>query len=181
MTDKKIDNRNGMELEPLSATDDQLLQAFFADNRMEEIPDEGFSDRVMQALPALEQEKTVLTLEQEKTVLTLEQEKTVLALEQEKTVLALDQKKALAKRRRLEHLWTAACVAVGIVAAVVCQGWEQIQGWLFSMKIDFLLTGSRALTHVADAITPTQNLLMILAGLLVLVMVWGYNELADAR
>ena len=145
MTDKMIDNMNGMELEPLSATDDQLLQAFFADNRMEEIPDDGFSDRVMQALPSLEQEK------------------------------------ALVKRRRLEHLWTEACVAVGIVAAVVCQGWEQIQGWLFSMKIDFLLTGSRALTHLADAITPTQNLLMMLAGIVVLVMVWGYNELADAR
>lgn len=152
MTDKMIDNRNGMELEPLSATDDQLLQAFFADNRMKEIPDDGFSDRVMQALPSLEPEKTVLSLEQ-----------------------------ALAKRRRLEHLWTAACVAVGVVAAVVCQGWEQIQGWLFSMKIDFLLTGSRALTHLADAIPQTQNLLMMLAGIVVLVMVWGYNELADAR
>ena len=172
MTDKMIDNIKGMELEPLSAADDQLLQAFFADNRMEEIPDDGFSDRVMQALSALEQEKTMLALEQKKTVL---------SLEQEKTVLTLEQKQALAKRRRLEHLWTAACVAVGIVAAVVCQGWEQIQGWLFSMKIDFLLSGSRALTHVADAITPTQNLLMMLAGLLVLVMVWGYNELADAR
>ena len=163
MTDKMIDNRNGMELEPLSATDNQLLQAFFADNRMEEIPDDGFSDRVMQALPGLEPEKTLL------------------ALDQEKTVLSLEQEQALAKRRRLEHLWTAACVAVGIVAAVVCQGWEQIQGWLFSMKIDFLLTGSRALTHVADAVTQTQNLLMMLAGIVVLVMVWGYNELADAR
>ena len=163
MTDKMIDNRNGMELEPLSATDDQLLQAFFADNRMEEIPDDGFSDRVMQALPGLEQEKTIL------------------ALEQEKTMLSLEQEQAWAKRRRLEHLWTAACVAVGIVAAVVCQGWEQIQGWLFSMKIDFLLTGSRALTHVADAVTQTQNLLMMLAGIVVLVMVWGYNEVADAR
>lgn len=145
MTDKMIGNINGVELEPLSATDDQLLQAFFADNKMEEIPDDGFSDRVMQALPSLEQEK------------------------------------ALAKRRRLEHLWTAACVAVGIVAAVVCQGWEQIQGWLFSMKIDFLLTGSRALTHVLDTIMQTQNLLMMLAGIVVLVMVWGYNEVADAR
>ena len=163
MTDKMIDNIKGMEFEPLSATDDQLLQAFFADNRMEEIPDDGFSDRVMQALPGLEQEKTIL------------------ALEQEKTMLSLEQEQAWAKRRRLEHLWTAACVAVGIVAAVVCQGWEQIQGWLFSMKIDFLLTGSRALTHVAEAITPTQNLLMMLAGIIVLVMVWGYNELADAR
>ena len=163
MTDKMIDNRNGMELEPLSATDDQLLQAFFANNRMEEVPDDGFSDRVMQALPSLEQEKNML------------------ALEQEKTVLALEQEQALAKRRRLEHLWTAACVAIGVVAAVVCQGWEQIQGWLFSMKIDFLLTGSRALTHLADAIPQTQNLLMMLAGIVVLVMVWGYNELADAR
>ena len=152
MTDKMIDNRNGMELEPLSATDDQLLQAFFADNRMEEIPDDGFSDRVMQALPALDPEKTVLALDQD-----------------------------LAKRLRLEHLWTAACVAVGVVAAVVCQGWEQIQGWLFSMKIDFLLTGSRALTHVLDTIMQTQNLLMLLAGIFVLIMVWGYNELADAR
>lgn len=154
MTDKMIDKINGRKLEPLSATDDQLLQAFFADNRMEEIPDDGFSDRVMQALPGLDPEKTMLTL---------------------------DQDQALAKRLRLEHLWTAACVAVGVVAAVVCQGWEQIQGWLFSMKIDFLLTGSRALTHVLDTIMQTQNLLMMLAGIVVLVMVWGYNELADAR
>ncbi len=145
MTDKMIDNMNGMELEPLSVTDDQLLQAFFADNRMEEVPDDGFSDRVMQALPDLEQEK------------------------------------ALAKRRRLEHLWTAVCVAVGVIAAVVCQGWEQIQGWLFSMKIDFLLSGSRALTHVAESIGHSQNLLTLLAGFVVLIMVWGYNELADAR
>ena len=154
MTDKMIDNRNGRKLEPLSATDDQLLQAFFADNRMEEIPDDGFSDRVMQALPGLDPEKTVLTL---------------------------DQDQALAKRLRLEHLWTAACVAVGVVAAVVCQGWEQIQGWLFSMKIDFLLSGSRALTHVAESIGHSQNLLTLLAGFVVLIMVWGYNELADAR
>ena len=163
MTDKMIDNINGVELEPLSATDDQLLQTFFADNKMEEIPDDGFSDRVMQALPGLEPEKTLL------------------ALDQEKTVLSLEQEQALAKRLRLEHLWTAACVAVGVVAAVVCQGWEQIQGWLFSIKIDFLLTGSRALTHVLDAIMQTQNLLMMLAGIVVLVMVWGYNEVADAR
>ena len=154
MTDKMIDNRNGMEFEPLSATDDQLLQAFFADNRMDEVPDDGFSNRVMQALPALEQEKTVPAFEQEQ---------------------------ALAKRRRLEHLWTAVCVAIGVIAAVVCQGWEQIQGWLFSMKLEFLMTGSRALTHLAESIGHSQNLLMMLAGIFVLIMVWGYNELADAR
>ena len=163
MTDKMIDNRKGMELEPLSAPDDQLLQAFFADNRMEEIPDDGFSDRVMQALPGLGQEQALLSLDQEK------------------TVLVLDQEKALAKRRRLEHLWTAACVAVGVVAAVVCQGWEQIQGWLYGMKIDFLLTGSHALRHGVETAVNTQNLWLMLAGIVVLVLVWGYNELADAR
>ena len=145
MTDKINDKIKSMDMEPLNASDEQLLQAFFADNGMAGIPDDGFSDRVMQALPALEQEKT------------------------------------LAKRRRLEHLWTAACVAVGVIAAVVCQGWEQIQGWLFSMKIDFLMSGSRALTHVAESIGHSQNLLMMLVGIFVLIMVWGYNELADAR
>ena len=145
MTDKINDKIKSQDMEPLNASDEQLLQAFFADNGMAGIPDDGFSDRVMLALPALGQEK------------------------------------ALAKRRRLEHLWTAACVAVGVIAAVVCQGWEQIQGWLFSMKIDFLMSGSRALTHVAESIGHSQSLLTVLAGFVVLIMVWGYNELADAR
>ena len=86
MTDKINDKIKSQDMEPLNASDEQFLQAFFADNMMAGIPDDGFSDRVMQALPDLEQEK------------------------------------ALAKRRRLEHLWTAACVAVGVIAAVVCQG-----------------------------------------------------------
>ena len=145
INDNKLKNING---EPLSLQDEELLQQFFADCRMSEIPDDGFSDRVMHALPALPETET---------------------------------EKSLVKRQRLEHLWTAACVAAGIIIAVVCQGWEQIQGWLFSMKIDFLLSGSRALTHVADSVAHSQNLLMVLAGFIVLIMVWGYNELADAR
>lgn len=145
INDNKLKNING---EPLSLQDEELLQQFFADCRMSEIPDDGFSDRVMHALPALPE---------------------------------TDTEKSLVKRQRLEHLWTAACVAAGIIIAVVCQGWEQIQGWLFSMKIDFLLSGSRALTHVADSVAHSQNLLMALAGIVVLIMVWGYNELADAR
>ena len=154
MTDKINDKIKSKNIEPLSASDEQLLQAFFADNRMDEVPDDGFSNRVMQAL---------------------------LGLEQEKIVPALEQERALVKRRRLEHLWTAVCMAIGVIAAVVCQGWEQIQDCLFSMKIDFLLSGSRALTHVAESIGHSQNLLTLLAGFVVLIMVWGYNELADAR
>ncbi len=145
MTDKINDKIKSKNIEPLSASDEQLLQAFFADNMMAEIPDEGFSDKVMLSLPALEQER------------------------------------ALVKRRRLEHLWTAVCMAIGVIAAVVCQGWEQILGLFYNMKIDFLLTGSRALAYVADSIDRSQNLLMVLAGIFLLIMVWGYNELADAR
>lgn len=145
MTDKINDKIKSKNTEPLSASDEQLLQAFFADNMMAEIPDEGFSDKVMLSLPALEQER------------------------------------AFVKRRRLEHLWTVVCMAIGVIAAVVCQGWEQILGLFYNMKIDFLLTGSRALTYVADSIDRSQNLLMVLAGFVVLIMVWGYNELADAR
>ncbi len=145
MTDKINDKIKSKNIDPLSASDEQLLQAFFADNMMAEIPDEGFSDKVMLSLPAIEQER------------------------------------AFVKRRRLEHLWTVVCMAIGVIAAVVCQGWEQILGLFYNMKIDFLLTGSRALTYVADSIDRSQNLLMVLAGFVVLIMVWGYNELADAR
>ena len=152
MTDKTIDNTRNMNIEQvsmdldaeLSAQDEQLLQSFFAECRMD-IPDDGFSDRVMQALPSSEMEKEV------------------------------------AKRRRLEHLWTAACVAIGIVAAVVCQGWEQIQSFLYGMKIDFLVSGSRALTQSLNVLGQSHNLLLMLAGALVIVMVWGYNEVSDAR
>ena len=139
INDKKLESMKG---EPLNPQDEELLKMFFSDCQMSEIPNDGFSDRVMQALPALPETDTAMSL---------------------------------VKRQRLEHLWTAACVAAGIIIAVVCQGWEQIQGWLFSMKIDFLLT------HVADSIAHSQNLLMVLAGIVVLIMVWGYNELADAR
>ncbi len=144
MTDNKTNMKNNMSgNQPLLNIDDEkLLESFFADCRMD-IPDDGFSDKVMNALPATSHELSHAN-------------------------------------RRLEHLWTAVCVALGIIAAVVCQGWEQIQGFLFSMKIDFLLSGSHALTHVVDALAQSHNLWMMLVGIVVLIMVWGYNEVMDA-
>lgn len=146
MTDNKNLKKTNLcdPVSPISMDDEKLLQSFFADCQMD-IPDDGFSDRVMAALPSCEMEKEV------------------------------------AKRHRLEHLWTAACVVSGIVAAVVCQGWEQIQAFLYDMKIDFLLSGSRALTQSLDALGHSHNLLLMLAGALVIVMVWGYNVVSDAR
>lgn len=141
MTDKDLDMINQTML---GQDDEQLLQSFFADCQTE-IPDDGFSDRVMAALPSTEAEK------------------------------------AAVMRRRMEHVWTLVCVAIGLIAAVVCQGWEQIQGFLFSMKIDFLMSGSRALTQAVDSLCHSQNLWMLLAGCLVVAMVWGYNEAMDAK
>ncbi len=132
-------------------TNEKLLEAFFADCRMD-LPDDGFSDRVMAALP-----------------------------EDEVTANAIVHSPVVAPHHRLERLWTAACVAIGIVALLFCQGWEQLQSLLFTMKIDFLLSGSRLLTQVTEAISQSHNLLMLLAGMLTVVCVWGYNELLDAR
>lgn len=128
----------------LAQDDEQLLQSFFADCQTE-LPDDGFSDRVMAALPSTEAEK------------------------------------AAVMRRRMEHVWTLVCVAIGLIAAVVCQGWEQIQGFLFSMKIDILMSGFRALTHAVDTLCHSQNLWMALAGCLVIALVWGYNKALDAK
>ena len=128
----------------LAQDDEQLLQSFFADCQTE-LPDNGFSDRVMAALPSTEAEKAAIM------------------------------------RRRMEHVWTLVCVAIGLIAAVVCQGWEQIQGFLFSMKIDILMSGSRALTHAVDTLCHSPNLWMALAGCLVIALVWGYNKALDAK
>lgn len=135
---------NKMNQTLLAQDDEHLLQSFFADCQTE-LPDDGFSDRVMAALPSTEAEK------------------------------------AAVMRRRMEHVWTLVCVAIGLIAAVVCQGWEQIQGFLFSMKIDILMSGSRALTHAVDTLCHSQNLWMALAGCLVIALVWGYNKALDAK
>lgn len=146
MTDNKNLNKKNISdpVSPISMDDEKLLESFFADCSMD-IPDDGFSDRVMAALPSAEAEQ------------------------------------AARKRILLEHLWTAACVAIGIVAAVICQGWEQIQALFDSMKLDILMSGSRAVSHVAETLGHSHNLWMMLAGILVLFMVWGYNAVQDSR
>ena len=81
----------------------------------------------------------------------------------------------------LERLWTAICVIVGLAAVVAFQFFDQLQSLLFSMKIDFLLSSSRALTSVSDVICHAQNLWMALGACVVLFLVWGYNELMDLK
>ena len=63
MTDKINDKKlESMKEEPLNPQDEELLKMFFSDCQMSEIPDDGFSDRVMQALPALPETDTAMSL-----------------------------------------------------------------------------------------------------------------------
>ncbi len=163
MTDKELKHKNMMvdalnpllmgEAEPLPEADEQLLASFFADCRMSEIPDDGFSDRVMAALPVEE-----VSLATSPTV--------------EKAPTAI---------LRLERLWTAACVAIGIISLFAFQGWGYLQDCLFNFKMSFMLNGSRILCQTLDALSQSTNLWMMLGGAVVLTMVWGYNEVMDAR
>jgi len=131
----------------LSMDDERLLESFFADCRMD-IPDDGFSDRVMAALPSVES--------------------------QENRVVSMF-------NRRLEHLWTAVCVIAGLVFLFVFRGMDYLKDSLFAFKISFLTNGSRILSQTVDAFAHSANLWMMLLGVGVLVVVWGYNELMDAR
>lgn len=133
MTDKDI--VKDMEL---SAEDEMLLQSFFADSQVE-IPDDGFSDRVMASLP-------------------------------------------VERRVHWEYLWAAFCLFVGIVVFVVGNGWGSLQDWLFSFRIDSMMSIARLSTLMDGNIASmTTHVLMTLAGIVTLVVVWGYNELMDAH
>ena len=123
----------------LNVEDEKLLQAFFADSQME-IPDNGFSDKVMASLPA-------------------------------------------EKSARLEHIWLAICLLLGIGAFVVENGWSSIQDWFFSFKIEGLLSIAHTVSHIGGyfAQTSTNNILMMLAGIATIIAVWGYNKMMDVR
>lgn len=125
--------------------DDELLRAFFADHIMEDIPDDGFSDRVMASLPSWETEKITVV------------------------------------RQKMERLWTVVCVLIGTVFLFAFQGWSYLQDTLFHLKLSFVLNGSRILCQTVDALSQSSSLWMMLVSVVVLTLVWGYNELMDAR
>ena len=133
MTDNNMKNEF-----QVNAEDEKLLQTFFADCQTE-IPDNGFSEKVMASLPA---EKSI----------------------------------------RLEHIWLAVCLFLGIAAFVVENGWSSIQDWFFSFKIEGMLSIAHMVSHVGGYLAHTStNILMVLAGIATIVAVWGYNKVMDAR
>lgn len=133
MTDKDMDKDMYMEL---GADDELLVQSFFANARVE-IPDDGFSDRVMASLP-------------------------------------------VERRVHWEYLWTAFCLFLGVAVFVLGNGWNHLRDWLFSFKIESLMGVARLSTLVDGSVgSIPAHLLTVLAGIVTLVVVWGYNEMMD--
>lgn len=121
----------------LNDADEQLLQAFFADHQ-EEIADDGFSDRVMQHLPA-------------------------------------------PSHRRLERWWQVACLVMGVIFIVSTQMVSSLEDSLFASKVTAMMLFSKVLCSLGELIAQPQQLLMLLAGMVTILCVWGYNKVLDAR
>ena len=121
----------------LNDADEQLLQAFFADHQ-EEIADDGFSNRVMQHLPA-------------------------------------------PSHRRMERWWQVACIVMGVVFIVSTQMVSSLEDSLFASKVTAMMLFSKALCSLGELIAQPQQLLMMLAGMVTILCVWGYNKVLDAR
>lgn len=121
----------------LNDADEQLLQAFFADHQ-EEIADDGFSDRVMQHLPA-------------------------------------------PSHRRLERWWQVACLVMGVIFIVSTQMVSSLEDSLFASKVTAMMLFSKALCSLGEHVAQPQQLLMLLAGMVTVLCVWGYNKVLDAR
>lgn len=121
----------------LNDADEQLLQAFFADHQ-EEIADDGFSDRVMQHLPA-------------------------------------------PSHRRMERWWQVACIVMGVVFIVSTQMVSSLEDSLFASKVTAMMLFSKALCSLGELVAQPQQLLMLLAGMVTILCVWGYNKVLDAR
>lgn len=121
----------------LNDADEQLLQAFFADHQ-EEIPDDGFSQRVMQHLPA-------------------------------------------PSHRRMERWWQVACLVMGVIFIVSTQMVSSLEDSLFASKVTAMMLFSKALCSLGELVAQPQQLLMMLAGMITVLCVWGYNKVLDAR
>lgn len=135
--DEPMGLSNADEQMALSSADEQLIQMFFADHQ-EEIPDDGFSQRVMKKIPT-------------------------------------------SRTRRMERWWQVACIVMGVVFIVSTQMVSSLEDSLFASKVTAMMLLSKALCSLGELIAQPQQLLMLLAGMVTVLCVWGYNKVLDAR
>ncbi len=122
-------------------TDDKdlLLQQFFSEAAQQQIADDGFTARVMQQLPKIEEKVSQETLQM---------------LQRQNREA---QKASLATMRRINRLWTVTCIAIFAALFIVFRGWEMLAIQLVVML--------RTLTVESFSINP-QMLFVVVFGLL---------------
>ena len=119
--------------------DEQLLAQFFEPARQQHISDNGFSNRVMEALPARPTEATAPTA-------------TATAAATRTTAIYT----------RLSHLWTACCLLLAGILFSVTDGWSLLQAALTPL-VSTLLS---PLGMVAILLTATTTALWMLTEIL---------------
>ncbi len=134
-------------------TDDKdlLLQQFFSEAAQQQIADNGFTERVMQQLPKTEEQLAQEALQLPKTEEQLAQE--ALRVVPSQAVRKAQQ----ATMRRINRLWTVACIAIFVALFIVFRGWEML-----AIQLEVML---RTLSVESFSINPLM-LFVILFGLL---------------
>ena len=83
--------------------------------------------------------------------------------------------------RRMERWWQVACIVMGVVFIVSTQMVSSLEDSLFASKVTAMMLFSKALCSLGELIAQPQQLLMLLAGMVTILCVWGYNKVLDAR
>lgn len=135
-------------IEKLSEEDEKLINSFFSDYSLS-VEDDGFTDRVMAALPNSKVHDIG--------------------------------GKIVVQSRRLEWLWTAACIIAAVVFVAIGPGWEGLQDMLYVWTTNGMVHLARLATgflrHDAQF---GHAVLMGFAGLFILAGVYGYNKMQEA-
>ena len=109
-----------------AADDDSLLEAFFAEARAEQLPDDGFTQRVMMSLPVEEAPSVGLA--------------------------AVSTARLQSRTRRLSHWWTAACVTVAVAVFTIIGGWQALAHVVFDAITTSSNTGQLLRLTVCGAV-----------------------------
>lgn len=85
------------------------------------------------------------------------------------------------RTRRMERWWQVACLVMGVIFIVYTQMVSSLEDSLFASKVTAMMLFSKALCSLGELIAQPQQLLMMLAGMITVLCVWGYNKVLDAR
>ena len=85
------------------------------------------------------------------------------------------------RTRRLERWWQVACIVMGVIFIVSTQMVSSLEDSLFASKVTAMMLFSKALCSLSELVAQPQQLLMLLAGMVTILCVWGYNKVLDAR